>query len=63
MEPAFFRGDLIFLVNPRDTPYVVGDIIVYTIPEEDIPIVHRVIETHQTYVRLLEGVDRVVGGV
>lgn len=50
MEPAFYRGDLLFLINPRNTPYVVGDITVYKIPGADIPIVHRVIETHQTYV-------------
>lgn len=52
MEPAFYRGDLLFLANPRNTPYVVGDITVYKIPGADIPIVHRVIETHQTYVLL-----------
>jgi signal peptidase len=47
MEPAFYRGDLLFLMNPRSTPYVVGDITVYKIPGADIPIVHRVIETHE----------------
>ncbi|KAF9514309.1 hypothetical protein BS47DRAFT_1372342 [Hydnum rufescens UP504] len=46
MEPAFYRGDLLFLMNPRNTPYVVGDITVYKVPGADIPIVHRVIETH-----------------
>jgi len=50
MEPAFYRGDLLFLTNPRNTPYTVGDITVYKIPGADIPIVHRVIETHQTFV-------------
>lgn len=45
MEPAFYRGDLLFLTSPS-TPYVVGDITVYKIPGADIPIVHRVIETH-----------------
>ncbi|KAG8898126.1 Signal peptidase complex catalytic subunit [Tulasnella sp. 417] len=29
MEPAFARGDLLFLHNPRDTPFEVGDITVY----------------------------------
>jgi len=48
MEPAFYRGDLLFLTNPRNTPYTVGDITVYKIPGADIPIVHRVTETHQT---------------
>lgn len=48
MEPAFYRGDLLWLTNPPDTPYLVGDITVYKIPGKDIPIVHRVLETHQT---------------
>lgn len=46
MEPAFYRGDLLFLTNPSDQRYVTGDITVYKIPGADIPIVHRVIETH-----------------
>jgi len=46
MEPAFYRGDLLFLVNPPNTRYEVGDITVYKIPGQDIPIVHRVLETH-----------------
>lgn len=51
MEPAFYRGDLLFLTNPRETPYVLGDIVVYKIPadkggSEQIPIVHRILEIH-----------------
>jgi len=46
MEPAFYRGDLLFLTNPANTPYQVGDITVYNIPGKPIPIVHRVLETH-----------------
>lgn len=46
MEPAFYRGDLLFLTNPSDERYITGDITVYKIPGADIPIVHRVIETH-----------------
>lgn len=48
MEPAFFRGDLLFLTNPTSVPYVVGDITVYNQPGQkgNIPIVHRVIEAH-----------------
>ncbi|PWN50812.1 signal peptidase I [Violaceomyces palustris] len=45
MEPAFYRGDLLFLSMP-DKPLRVGDIPVYKIPGMDIPIVHRVIEIH-----------------
>ncbi|KAH9934223.1 uncharacterized protein B0H18DRAFT_980083 [Fomitopsis serialis] len=46
MEPAFYRGDLLFLTNPVDQRYATGDITVYKIPGADIPIVHRVLETH-----------------
>jgi signal peptidase len=46
MEPAFYRGDLLFLTNPAYEQYHTGDITVYKIPGADIPIVHRVLETH-----------------
>ncbi|KAG8911309.1 Signal peptidase complex catalytic subunit [Tulasnella sp. 418] len=46
MEPAFYRGDLLFLTNPPNSPFQIGDITVYKLPGVDIPIVHRVIETH-----------------
>ncbi|KAF7329917.1 Signal peptidase complex catalytic subunit SEC11 [Mycena kentingensis (nom. inval.)] len=46
MEPAFYRGDLLFLTNPASERYHNGDITVYKIPGADIPIVHRVLETH-----------------
>ena len=48
MEPAFYRGDLLFLTNPSYESYRTGDITVYKIPGADIPIVHRVLETHDT---------------
>ena len=49
MEPAFYRGDLLFLTNPANTPYMLGDITVYKVPASDgseIPIVHRILEIH-----------------
>ena len=46
MEPAFYRGDLLFLTNPSQQRYDIGEITVYKIPGADIPIVHRVMETH-----------------
>ena len=45
MEPAFYRGDLLFLSKPT-SPFVVGDITVYKVPGQEIPIVHRVVEVH-----------------
>lgn len=46
MEPAFHRGDLLFLTNPSGRRYATGDITVYKIPGAKTPIVHRVIEMH-----------------
>ena len=42
MEPAFQRGDLLFLWN-RNQDTQVGEIVVYNVKGKDIPIVHRVI--------------------
>ena len=46
MEPAFYRGDILFLMNPPNMRYEIGDITVYKIPGQNIPIVHRILETH-----------------
>ncbi|KAI9567672.1 hypothetical protein HD554DRAFT_2173078 [Boletus coccyginus] len=50
MEPAFYRGDLLFLTNPPNARYQTGDITVYKVPNAEIPIVHRVLETHDILV-------------
>lgn len=42
MEPAFERGDLLFLWN-RGADTQVGEIVVYNVKGKDIPIVHRVV--------------------
>lgn len=47
MEPAFHRGDLLFLTNFREEPVRVGDIVVFKVEGRDIPIVHRVIKLHE----------------
>lgn len=62
MEPAFQRGDLLFLWNrnlgmnllgPAPSPGAqftgtnVGEIVVYNVKGKDIPIVHRVMRTHK----------------
>ncbi|KAI0767376.1 hypothetical protein C8Q74DRAFT_1203573 [Fomes fomentarius] len=51
MEPAFYRGDLLFLTHPPSQRYETGDVIVYKVPGADIPIVHRVLETHNLVVK------------
>jgi len=55
MEPAFYRGDILFLINPPNKRYEIGDITVYKIPGQDIPIVHRILETHDV-VKVVNGV-------
>lgn len=50
MEPAFRRGDLLFLTLPPSEPLRAGDITVYNVPGASIPIVHRVIEVHDEQV-------------
>jgi signal peptidase I len=47
MEPAFQRGDILFLWN-RDHRVKVGDIVVYNIKGRDVPIVHRVLRQHSS---------------
>ena len=42
MEPAFQRGDLLFLWN-RGAETQVGEVVVYNVRGKDIPIVHRVV--------------------
>lgn len=59
MEPAFHRGDLLFLTNHHEDPVRVGDIVVFKIKGRDIPIVHRVLKLHEkedeTYKILTKG--------
>lgn len=47
MEPAFYRGDLLFLTNHREDPIRAGEIVVFKIEDREIPIVHRVIKVHE----------------
>ena len=55
MEPAFQRGDILFL-NNSDEDVSVGDIVVFKIKDRDIPIVHRILKVHEE--RGVEGGDR-----
>ena len=50
MEPAFHRGDLLFLTNYQEDPIRVGEIVVFKIEGRDIPIVHRVLKLHEQWV-------------
>uniref|UniRef100_A0A7S2UZN9 Signal peptidase complex catalytic subunit SEC11 n=1 Tax=Fibrocapsa japonica TaxID=94617 RepID=A0A7S2UZN9_9STRA len=46
MEPAFQRGDILFLNNHAD-PLRVGEVVVFKIKDRDIPIVHRIMKVHE----------------
>ncbi len=46
MEPGFLRGDLLFLHHKKEQEYAIGDIVVYKLPYQPIPIVHRVHQVH-----------------
>lgn len=47
MEPAFYRGDLLFLTNYQEEPIRAGEIVVFKVEGRDIPIVHRVLKLHE----------------
>jgi len=47
MEPAFYRGDLLFLTNKEEEPIRVGEIVVFEVEGREIPIVHRVLRAHE----------------
>lgn len=46
MEPAFQRGDILFLDNSKHQVGV-GDVVVFKIKDRDIPIVHRILKVHE----------------
>jgi signal peptidase I len=46
MEPAFYRGDILFL-NMGRAPFRAGEVVVFNINGRDIPIVHRIIKVHE----------------
>ncbi|GMI62007.1 hypothetical protein ScalyP_jg1819 [Parmales sp. scaly parma] len=46
MEPAFQRGDILFL-NNQDSVIEVGEVVVFKIKDRDIPIVHRILKVHR----------------
>lgn len=59
MEPGFYRGDLLFLVK-TSRPIEVGDVTVYRARNTEIPIVHRVLETHSYVAMYIDTVPRTV---
>ena len=50
MEPAFYRGDILFL-HMGFTPFRAGDIVVFKVADREIPIVHRIIKVNAALLR------------
>jgi len=50
MEPAFHRGDLLFLYM-SDAPFYIGEIVVFKIEGREIPIVHRIIKVYERHLK------------
>ncbi len=48
MEPGFYRGDILFLDQPKG-PIETGNIIVFNAGDREIPIVHRIIKVHERH--------------
>ena len=44
MKPTFYRGDLLVVKRVDVQDLEVGDIIVFEVPNSEVPIVHRIIE-------------------
>jgi signal peptidase I len=48
MEPAYYRGDLLILTH-YDEPVLPGDVVVYELRDQAIPIVHRAIQVRTSF--------------
>ncbi len=48
MTPVFERGDLLFLALTKDK-FKIGEICVFKIKGQPIPIVHRILEVHEEF--------------
>ncbi|OAF68130.1 hypothetical protein A3Q56_04101 [Intoshia linei] len=46
MEPAFWRGDIMFVYHNEAEGISVGDIVIFNFDTREIPIVHRALEVH-----------------
>ena len=50
MEPGFYRGDILFLnmgFFSKPKPFETGEIVVFSVSGREIPIVHRLVRTHE----------------
>ena len=48
MEPGITRGDMLFLTRAAAPSALdLGDVVVFTLDHQEIPVVHRVMELHE----------------
>jgi signal peptidase I len=52
MEPAYYKGDLLFLWNDHRDQLEVGEVMVFSLDGRDTPIVHRILEAREEMVRI-----------
>jgi len=48
MEPGYYRGDIL-VVTHWNEPLIPGDVVVYNLVKQEIPIVHRVVIVQERY--------------
>lgn len=54
MEPEIRRGDMIITISPKDLR--IGDIIMFNVPTQPVPVVHRVSEVYADGSVLTKGI-------
>jgi len=47
MSPFFWRGDILIVKGVGEQELKIGDVIVFSVPGRQIPIVHRLVEVNQ----------------
>lgn len=54
MEPAVYRGDIVFMYNDKSTPFSVGEIVTFGSHDDtdgEKTILHRIVHTNGTHVQ------------
>ena len=47
MEPAIYRGDVLFITNFEGEKIEAGEIVVFNVDGKDTSVVHRVMSIHE----------------
>lgn len=57
MEPACYRGDILFLTMWGEDKLKAGDTIVFSVQGRGIPIVHRILNSHESHPNIAAKID------